>query len=185
MGSQRVGHDLVIEQQHKYLFLYMRVLVLKSGSRQVYTIGGRVQVQSLTSIHRFFLLGHAPCYVKDIRKPHFDLWANILPSVITWPQFLLFEFWLKKRLVKRRTPDSALLLTKWSWSITFCIWASISSSTKRVTNSLLRLWWWSKVLRKVFKKNIKCSKGKAFGQLLHRRMNRDGKQFGLFISHNW
>ena len=74
MGSRRVGHDLVIEQQqHKCLFLYMRVLVLKSGSRQVYTIGGSVQVQSLTSIHKFFQLGHAPCYVKDIRKPHFDL----------------------------------------------------------------------------------------------------------------
>ena len=45
MGSRRVGHDLVIEQQqHKCLFLYMRVLVLKSGSFQIYTIGGSVQV---------------------------------------------------------------------------------------------------------------------------------------------
>ena len=49
MRSQRVGHDLVTEQQqHQYLFLYMRVLVLKSESCQVYTID-RWQCSSLVS----------------------------------------------------------------------------------------------------------------------------------------
>ena len=52
--------------------------------------------------------------------------------------------------------------------------------------SLLRLWWWSKVLtKKVFRKISSAVKVRYFGQVLHRRMNREGEQFGHFITHNW
>lgn len=138
----------VLWGQYKYPFLQMRIWGLRGGnSKFLQLISGRHKVQPFWPQFTGCPLNHVPHYVEEIWKPHFAFWANILPSLITCPQVLLrlFEFWLKRLLVKGRTPDLDLTLIERVSLKSHFINSSPDFLTYKVSNnckSLLGLWWW-------------------------------------------